>query len=242
MSVKKFACIILAVLNLICVSALIVSAEPEGETVPTQAVTEVPTQGADNTGVPASSSQVADPSAPTGTVDPSSVTAPSGSGPSEPVTTVPVTRPTEIASDPGYTSNYVAQDPPYDPGDHNTDKVEFEEQDAEQILSANDKGVSGADDFGFIQENDSKGDEKDPRLFIFALACWFIALALVTLAILYRPRKSVAKASDTQGDGKEKSSSKRNSSKRPVRSAKKRKQPQRRPRIKLSEDEYNDDF
>lgn len=242
MNRKKLTCIILAVVNLLCASVLLVSANPD---VPADSQPAVTTPAEPSE--PVGATDPYDETTPSGTdvlpSVPASSTAPSGtdsSVPAEssvPVSTAPVTRPTEIASDPGYTSDYVAQPPAYEPGDHDVQKQEWDElkedeivKDAQQLSVS---GSSGGDSFGFIKKNTSKGDEKNPLLFILSLVCWFIALALVTFAILYRPRKK-ALAASAKGEAKP---AQRKSSRSGKYAAKSRKTS-----AKLSEDDYNDGF
>ncbi|MBR3971956.1 MAG: hypothetical protein IKJ83_03635 [Ruminococcus sp.] len=244
MNSKKFVCLILAVLNLICASVLLVSANPtapaESQPVVTSPTTvTAPVVTTDPYGMTTPSGSGVDPSVPVSSALPSGTDTSVPTEPTEPVTTVPVTRPTEIASDPGYTSDYVAQPPAYQPGEHDVQKQEWDELKEDDIIKDADKqlsvsGSKGNGSFGYIKDNTSKGDEKSNLLVILSFVCWFIALALVTFAILYRPDKKAVKAVATDEEESDVKEEKHTSDKY----ASKR----RSTSVKLSEDDYNDGF
>lgn len=245
MNRKKLVCIMLALINLICASVLMVWANPDtpqeslpAET-PTTATTPVVTT--DPYGATTPSGTAVDPSVPasTGTSDPLVTDSSMSTAPTELVSTVPATRPAEIASDPGYTSDYVAQPPAFQPGEHDVQKQEWDALEEDQIVKDAEKqlsvsGGSGSGSFKSIKDNKSKGDEKNPLLFILSILCWFVALGLATFAILYRSGKKIVVKSSSGSETKVKNSK----SSRAGRYAASKK----RPAVKLSEDEYSDGF
>lgn len=107
-----------------------------------------------------------------------------------PMTTAPVTNPpepTEPDEDSTY-SDYVSPDPVYTPADQ-----DFEENDWQEIqldLGAN--PVDGKGDFGFIQQNNSKGNDSIVGFLILGLVLIFLSIAGFTFVILYRPYKKAA--------------------------------------------------
>lgn len=245
MNRKKLVCLVLALLNLICASVLFVSADPTNpvdtqpvEPLPTTATTPAVTTDPYSATTPVVSGT--DSSVPASSAVPSGTDVSAPTEPSEPATTIPVTRPTEIASDPGYTSDYVAQPPAYQPGEHDVQKQEWDALDEDDIVNEANKqlsvsGGSGSGSFKGIKDNKSKGDQKSNLLVILSIVFCFIALGLATFAILYRGGNTKVKVGADKESKDKSAKAKASHYGKPV-------EKRRSTSVKLSEDDYNDGF
>ena len=201
MSKKSIVCLVLAIINLLCVGVICVWANPDlgpvddpaltpTQTVNTQVTETVPTvptssivnssvSSTEGSSVPASSSSVTgtDISGSSSFVTDTSVPPINSSAPFVPDLTIPAgVQPEDKGED-----NKANEFEEIDPND-------FVEEAKKVELSIKDGG-GDYDGFGFNKNTTSVTDEKNPFLFILSLVCWFFALGLATFAILFKPSK-----------------------------------------------------
>lgn len=203
MSKKRILCIILAALNLICVSVICVLAAPEDVPVsdvpvvsqpvssqPVDIVTSVPVS--EPTTVIGSDVTPSDSTSVSGVTEPTSASSTNVTGPTE-TSVVPSTpRPTEYQENPSI--DFEIQTPVLVKPDENKDNSakDWENIDENELIKDTDSGKLSVNDdnstgggFGFDKGSVSLEDEKNPLFFIVAIVCWFIALGLLTFTILF---------------------------------------------------------
>ncbi|MBQ8000649.1 MAG: hypothetical protein IJ298_05450 [Ruminococcus sp.] len=201
---KKFSILLSVFLMLTVISMGVFTAFAETQPLtPTDPVTPVPTDVVTDPvtdpvipteSIPATgSTDVADPTDPSGVTEPSSIY-------TEPVTEF--TRPTEYDDDnqPNTYSDYVSPAPIYTPSDQDFQKNDWEE--IELDIKANDPNSAGVGDFSSIKNNTSKGDEKSPLLLILCIVFWCLALSCLTFVILYKPKTGAKKAVASASSGR----------------------------------------